>query len=192
MSVAVSQLPMTQEQFFDWPGHQSGRYEFDGFQPVAMTGGTIAHSLITRNILFALHRRLRGTGCEPLGPDAGVQTVGQAVRYPDAVISCTNTPGSAFLLQDPRIVFEVVSRTSSHLDRIVKLREYAAVPSILRYVILERTTIGLTVHTRAGGEDPWTTSSLAQGDVLAIPEVGIEVPVDEFYEGVEVKPGANR
>jgi hypothetical protein len=30
---------------------QDLRYEFDGFQPVAMTGGTIAHDRITFNLL---------------------------------------------------------------------------------------------------------------------------------------------
>ncbi len=181
---------MTQGQFFDWSGHQHGRYEFDGFQPVAMTGGSVAHSRITLNLLGTLLVRLRGSGCEPLGPDAGVQTVGKAVRYPDALITCSRTPGNAYLVEGVRVVFEVLSRTSGHTDRIVKLREYQAVPTILRYVILERETIGLTVHARVHGSDPWTVSTLTQGDVLCIPEAGIEVPVDEFYAGLEIAPTA--
>src|SRR5271165_5104521 len=36
----------TQDEFFAWAGSQEGRYEFDGFQPVAMTGGTVNHALI--------------------------------------------------------------------------------------------------------------------------------------------------
>jgi len=36
--------PWTQEEFFAWVGHQDRRYEFDGFQPVAMTGGNANHS----------------------------------------------------------------------------------------------------------------------------------------------------
>ena len=35
------------------------RYEFDGFQPIAMTGGTAAHSAIQANIIFSLTGRLR-------------------------------------------------------------------------------------------------------------------------------------
>jgi Uma2 family endonuclease len=101
------------------------------------------------------------------------------------LITCTKTPGSAYLVEGARVVFEVVSKTSSHTDRIIKLREYSAVPSILRYVILERESIGLTVHERVDGTAPWTTSSLTRGDILTIPEVGIELPVDEFYEDVE-------
>ena len=42
MSTSLQQ-PRTQEQFFAWEGHRDGRYEFDGFAPVAMTGGTDNH-----------------------------------------------------------------------------------------------------------------------------------------------------
>ena len=38
MNVALRK-PWTQEQFFTWADAQEARYEFDGFQPVAMTGG---------------------------------------------------------------------------------------------------------------------------------------------------------
>jgi hypothetical protein len=39
------------------------KYEFDGFQPVAMTGGTAAHPLIQRNLAISIGGRLRGTPC---------------------------------------------------------------------------------------------------------------------------------
>ena len=35
---------MTRDQFFDWAQQQDARYEFDGFQPVAVTGGTVDHN----------------------------------------------------------------------------------------------------------------------------------------------------
>ena len=185
MSAVLSQHPMTQEQFFDWAQQQDQRYEFDGFQPIAMTGGSVDHNQIVGNIQFALRQRLRGTGCRSLGPDAGLQTIGKTVRYPDGLMTCTTVPGGAALVPGVCVVFEVESPNSGHTDRILKLREYGAVPSILRYVILEQATIGLTVHARTDGRAPWTTSSLTRGEKLAIPEVGIEIPVDEFYEEIE-------
>jgi Uma2 family endonuclease len=190
MNVALKKPAMTREQFFPWAQAQDTRYEFDGVQPVAMTGGTLSHSQITRNIHAALQARLRGTGCQSLGPDAGVATAGEAVRYPDAVITCAKVPGEAYLVPQPSVVFEVLSRTSGYTDRIVKVREYQGVPSIRRYVIVERTSIGLTVLEQADGSHAWTHSSLISGEVLQIPEVGIEVPVLEFYEGVELAPEA--
>jgi Uma2 family endonuclease len=79
----------------------------------------------------------------------------------------------------------VLSPTSGFIDHVVKVREYAEVPSIQRYVILESTAIGLLVLERASPDQPWQTTALTSGDTLRIPEIEIEIPVAEIYEGVE-------
>jgi Uma2 family endonuclease len=176
--------PWTQEQFFSWAEAQEARYEFDGFQPVAMTGGNVRHSAIGRNLQTALHTRLRGSRCSSLGPDAGIETVNNAVRYPDALVTCSNIDGDARVVPGVVVVFEVLSPTSGRIDRIVKVREYAAVPSIRRYVILESTGVGLTLLERSNPEDAWRASTLTKDDILHMPEIGIDIPVAEFYEDV--------
>jgi Uma2 family endonuclease len=174
----------TQEQFFAWAEAQEARYEFNGVAPVAMTGGNLNHSRVTRNLLAALHTRLRGGPCEPLGPDAGVETIGNAVRYPDALVTCSKGDGKDRLVPSVVVVFEVLSPTSGRIDRIVKVREYAAVPSIRRYVILESSSVGLMVMERSEPGDIWRTTVLAEGDSLHMRELGIEIPVAEIYEDI--------
>jgi len=186
MSTARHLPHMTREEFLDWAEAQDQRYEFDGFQPVAMTGGARNQSQIAGNIYFALRSRLRGTGCVPFGPDVGVATAGRAVRYPDALVTCTSGPGTARVVPGVVVVFEVLSPTSGHTDRIEKLREYLAVPSLRRYLILEHTSVGLTDHLRLKDGDPWIATALTDGDILRIPEIGIEVPVAEFYESTDL------
>jgi hypothetical protein len=68
----------------------------------------------------------------------------------------------------------------------VKVREYAAIASLRRYVIVESTGPGLTVLERQALGDPWRAGVLiGAGEVLQIPEIGIEIPVTELYEAVE-------
>ncbi|HVC60318.1 MAG TPA: Uma2 family endonuclease [Acetobacteraceae bacterium] len=177
---------MTREEFLNWAEAQDVRYEFDGFQPVAMTGGTRDSTQISQNIYSALRTRLNGTGCGPLGPDAGVATIGDAVRYPDALVTCTRGPGTDRIVPGVVVIFEVLSPTSGRTDRIDKLREYQAVASIRRYVILEHTSVGLAVYARAMGDDNWIATALTEGDALRMPEIGIEIPVAEFYEGTDL------
>jgi Uma2 family endonuclease len=188
MNVALRKPRITREEFFDWAETQDERYEFDGFEPVAMTGGTVNHNRIGLNIHVALRARLRGSGCEALGPDAGVATVGDAVRYPDALVSRAKIRGDARLVQGVLVVFEVMSPTSGHTDCIEKLLEYRAVSSIRRYVIVEYAGIGLNVFERATAEEAWTATALKDGDILRMPEIGIELPVAELYAGVEFSP----
>lgn len=186
MNIALHKPRMTREEFFTWAQARDTRYEFDGCEPVAMTGGTVNHSRITQNVHFALRTRLRGSGCEPLGPDAGVATTGDAVRYPDALVTCTKVPGTAHVVPGVVVVFEVLSPTSGRTDRIEKLREYRAVPSILRYVILEHSSIGLAVFARSDGDEAWRATALTAEDTLQIPEIGIEIPITEFYQDVDL------
>ncbi len=186
MNIALRQPRMTREQFLDWAQAQEPRYEFDGFQPVAMTGGSRNHSRTCQNIFFALRTRLRGSDCDVLGSNAGLPTVGKAVRYPDALITCAKFPGTARLIPGVVVVFEVVSPISGRTDRIDKLREYRAVPCIQRYVILEHLSAALTVFSRTEGTTDWTAVALTADDTLNMPEIGIAVPVKEFYEGVDL------
>jgi hypothetical protein len=72
------------------------------------------------------------------------------------------------------------------MDRIVKLREYAAVDSIRRYVIVELASAGLTVNERQAAGQRWTVTPATADDLLLLPEIGIEIPVTELYEGVDL------
>lgn len=191
----LARKPWTQEQFLAWAERQDGRFEFDGFQPVAMTGGNAGHSRIITNIHAALRARLRGTPCDYYGPDLGVQTIGFAVRYPDALVTCTKFPRTDKLAPNVIAVFEVLSPSTSRSDRIDKVREYAAVPSIRSYIIVESDTAGLTVLHRMDGTADWTIRTLTGDETLNLPDIGIEIPVAEFYQDIEFEtdtPGEMR
>ena len=81
------------------------------------------------------------------------------------------------------IVFEVISHSTRRVDQVFKLREYHAVPTIKRYILVEQTGVALTVHSRRHGE-PWATITLGAGDGLDLPEIGIDLPVDDIFEGL--------
>ena len=175
---------MTREEFFQWAEAQEERYEFDGERPVAMPGGTNAHGLVVANIVAELGTRLRGKSCQVFPAEGGgVATVGQTVRYPDATVTCSPVQGRDRLIPSPVVVFEVVSEGNARTDRFHKMREYHAVPSIRRYVLVEQAVPVLVSYLRQD-DAPWTATSLSIGDTLALPEIGIEIPVADIFEGV--------
>jgi Uma2 family endonuclease len=89
---------------------------------------------------------------------------------------------SPVVRSDPVIVFEILSASTAHIDRITKNLEYRATPSIQRYVMLEQSEIGAFVFTRAG--DVWISSVHGPHSMLPLTEAGIEIPIDELYEGL--------
>ena len=133
MSAALKPMPI--DEFLAWEERQEFRYEFDGFRPVAMTGGTIAHDVIGQNIRTDLTVRLRGSRCTPLGPNTKIAVAGR-IRYPDALVVCSPLDRKATVIADPIVVFEVLGDSTAHIDYFEKLREYTAAPSIRRYVNL--------------------------------------------------------
>jgi Uma2 family endonuclease len=177
--------PMTLEAFLAWENQQELKYEFDGFQPVGMTGVSAAHSRIQFNLMGLLFNGLRGHPCEGHGSDLKIEVAGR-IRYPDAFIVCSPLAPGASVVRDPIVVFEILSPGTSDTDHFEKNLEYRATPSIQRYVMLEQSRRGATVFSRDGGD--WVGHVLTGEDDLALPEVEITLRMTELYEGVTFPP----
>ena len=181
MNLAVPK-PMSLTQFLAWEERQELRYEFDGTRPIAMVGGTTRHSAIQGNLAFTLIGRLRGKPCRFHGSDLKFQVAEGHIRYPDGMVVCSPLDPTATIVHDPVVVFEVLSPSTTRRDRIVKAREYQATPSIQRYVMLEQDGVGATVYART--HDAWSVLVLKPNDPLDMPEIGLSIPLAEFYEGL--------
>lgn len=182
MSTALHRA-MTLEEFLAWEDRQERKHEFDGFEPVAMAGGTEAHLILQRNLAIRFGGRLldRRGPCRFLGADARLVTGLGTSRYPDGMITCTPPDPRRTTQHDPLVVFEVLSDSTAATDRTRKAREYHATPSIQRYVMLEQTSIAATIYTRTA-EGPWSVTLLLGDDLLALPEAGLDpVPLAELY-----------
>ena len=181
MNVALRPT-MTLEDFLVWEAKQPEKYEFDGFQPVARNGGTLAHALIGSNLVIELGIRLRGRQCRAYGAGLKILVAGR-VRYPDAFVACSPITPDATWLTDPVVVFEILSESTAVVDQTIKNAEYRATPSIQRYVMLSQQSISANIYERAG--DRWIGSLVTFPDaMLAMPELGIELPLAALYEGL--------
>jgi Uma2 family endonuclease len=182
MNVALRK-PMTLAEFLAWEERQELKHEFDGFGPVAMSGGTAAHSAIQANLAFSLQLRLRGKPCRFYGSDLKFITAEGTVRYPDGMVICGPVDPKAKFIERPTVVFEVLSPRTTRTDRIPKAREYEATSSVRRYVMLEQDGVAAVVYARVDGV--WTHEILMADAILALPEIEVELPLAELYEGLE-------
>ena len=98
------------------------------------------------------------------------------------MVVCSPVDPTAKVVHDPVVIFEVLSPSTAAKDRIVKAREYQATPSVKRYVMLEQERIGATVLARV--QDGWRALVLKDEDTLDMPEIGLTIPLAEFYEGL--------
>jgi Uma2 family endonuclease len=115
--------------------------------------------------------------------------LGDAIRYPDAFVVGSPVARSATVVTNPVVLFEALSPSTASIDQFVKSREYRDTPSVQRYVMLDQDHVGATVF--AGTDGDWTGHVLGADAVLAMPEIGIEVPLVELYEDVAVEDTAH-
>jgi Uma2 family endonuclease len=184
MSIALRKS-MTIEEFLEWETQQPLRYEFDGYQPVAMAGGTEQHSAIQRNLAIAVGGRLRGRPCQYHGSDLKIETA-ETIRYPDGFVVCSPPVRGRTVIPDPVVIFEVLSDDSAQRDLVIKNQEYASVPSVRRYVVASQDKMAGTMFERIGTD--WMGHLLHAGSILRMPEIDIELPLAELYEGVDLTP----
>ena len=142
----VLDRPWTTETFLAWEDRQEGKYEFDGRDVIPMTGGSIAHQdhrvqssgdsgrlLADRPLRVGQEMRLR---------------IGSRIRYPDVAVCAGPLDQTIRTLTDAVAIFEVLSDDTATTDRVDKLIDYAAVPSLRCYVLLEQTAMAATLLQR--------------------------------------------
>lgn len=179
MMDTIVERPWTTESFLAWEDRQEFRHEFDGRRVIPMNGGSVAHQRIVLNLCVAL-MRLFGDG--PLTAIMEMRLrIGARIRYPDVVVCAGPIEQTTRTLTDAVAAFEVLSDDTAKIDRVDKLIEYADVPSLRIYVLLEQSAMAATVLRRTAGE--WTATAHTSGS-LALPGLDIELPLDEVYRGL--------
>lgn len=162
-----------------------GRWELVEGIPVAMAGSGLRHARIVRNILVALDRRLRGTGCQPLSNDVLVETGSGTSRMPDVGIYCD--PRDLDIADDefsrarfPKVLFEVLSRSTRKIDLGEKLDEYRALDSVDAIVFVDPVRSTFETFERIAPNE-WRVIAHLPGAPLRLASPSVEIPADEIF-----------
>jgi Uma2 family endonuclease len=154
------------------------RYELVRGTIVAHAAPSPEHAVILANLAGEFHSRLRGHECRSeVGSDAVPQYEQRdTARIPDATIRCG---------KHPRVLFEVVSPSELRHKRQwdQKRSDLQAVEGVQEIVeIYQDEMLGHAYRRQDAG---WVFESIAGPDaVVALPSVGITVPLAALYERV--------
>jgi Uma2 family endonuclease len=166
------------------------KHEYLGGVVYAMAGARNLHNLIKTNLLVALHVRLRGSGCRPFDSDTKVRIqLPTQIRfyYPDASVVCRPNPLTDSFQDEPVLVVEVLSRKTRRIDEGEKREAYVTIPSLKAYLLVEQETAAVVVFRRGTKGFDREVYSGAEA-VIPLPELGIELPLADIYEGAEFAP----
>jgi len=176
----VLDRPWTAETFLAWEDRQEGKHEFDGRRVIPMRGGSLAHQDIVFNLRTLLGRLLAG---HPFRAVHEMRLrIGAHIRYPDVLVCVGPLDQTTRTLTDGVAIFEVLSDDNATTDRVEKLIDYAAVPALRCYVMLEHTAMAATLFRREPG-GTWTASAHTDG-ALILPGLDITLPLADLYQGL--------
>ena len=175
--------PITADEFLAMDFGSDRKFELSDGVIQMMTGGSVTHSRVAGNIYFALRSRLAGTRCEPFNSDVGVRVDSINVRYPDVSVFCdrpAQDDDHLLFLDNPRVIFEILSPTTTTIDQGTKLDEYRRLASLDTIVFVDPVN-RLTRTCQRVAVDEWRDSTFAQPHDVSLPALGIELTELEIF-----------
>ncbi|MEI6442311.1 MAG: Uma2 family endonuclease [Nostocales cyanobacterium ELA583] len=185
--IVIPQQPqkMTIEEYFAWELNQDIRYEYINGEVFAMTGGTIPHNDLALNLYTALRPHLRSRGCRVNVSDVKVQVSPNSVYfYPDLIVSChPDDLNARKFIQNPTLIVEVLSPSTSNKDREEKFRYYLTMPNLQEYILIDSEKIYVERYCRGEGR-MWLYYPYTTGDIITLSSIEFELPIELLYENV--------
>jgi Uma2 family endonuclease len=184
MSQVIERL-YTEEEYLKLEDESTEqRHEFiDGVLRL-MAGGTKTHNLLIQNFVLKLALVARAKTCGLFAENIRVKLpVGSKKRYyyPDVVLSCKPNDGDSRTIENPCLVVEILSKSTSTIDKGEKLDTYQRIASIKQYVIVDQARRKMEVYTRQ--DDKWIYQTLESGQ-FEIPCLETTMTLDEVYAGL--------
>ena len=193
MAISGAQTYLSPEEYITLerktiPDANTVRSEYVQGKIVTMSGASRVHNLISGNIFGELRNRLKGSGCEIYKSEMRVTTPNtSSYFYPDIVVVCDEPrfEDDVFdTLLNPIIIVEVLSSSTEAYDRGVKLLHYRQVESLKEYILVSQDRVYVERYLRK--QEEWGYTSFQELDeVLPLPPIQCELPLQEIYESVK-------
>jgi Uma2 family endonuclease len=171
---------MSLDEFLEWEVGQDARYEFADGVIVLMAGGTERHDIARGAIYAALLRQLSGKPCRPFLDIKVVCPSGRA-RYPDVAVDSGPRDPSATALSQPVVVVEVLSPSTRATDYLAKSIDYASVPSVEVYLIVDPDEPRIDILRREGAALVFAETITDREAVIDLPGIGAALPLADVY-----------
>ena len=164
------------------------KHEYYQGQVFAMSGASILHNKISRNLLVALANKLKGKGCEPFGSDLRIHIPANTLyTYPDLSIFCGEIEKADKDFDtaiNPVAIIEILSKSTKDYDRGTKFELYRSIKSLKNYIVFDSTKVQAESYTK-NEDDSWTLRDYKNmEESVFIHSVETSLILAEVYEGV--------
>lgn len=157
---------------------------------LAMSGASMEHNLIDRNLVGILYGHLKGKECQVLPSHMRISTPGREnYMYPDASIVCgkPELEDEKFdTLTNPSVIFEILSPSTKGADKRRKFFFYMQIPTMKEYIMIDSERKNIIISRRQVDGSWKFEELLADATSLFIETINFQLPVTELYEGTNL------
>jgi Uma2 family endonuclease len=191
------QYRYTLEEYFALELATDEKYEFWDGNVWCMSGASISHNRIVRNMGTMFDTQLSQRGCESFPSDVRVKVPAYPpYRYPDLTALCGESiveqSGGVDLLVNPQLIVEVLSDSTAAFDRGDKFTYYKSIASFSEYLLVAQHRPHVTQLAR-GENGVWSHTEYNDlADEVQCASVPCRLQLSEIYRGVAFDPDARR
>jgi Uma2 family endonuclease len=165
------------------------KHEYHDGKIIEMTGATIDHNRIVRNLVRLLDNALRETAYEVFPSDLRLWIPNyREGLYPDVMVVAGNpifTENPIDEILNPCLIIEVLSRSTGGYDRGDKFRYYRAINELQEYILVEQSEIAIDRYIKTG-EREWLLRDYPDRDgSLSLVSLGLSLDISEIYRDVD-------
>lgn len=190
MALALQREPhYTADEYLAREELAETRHEYLAGQIYAMAGGSYNHEVIGGNLFAALHQAVRTSSCLAFGSNMKIRIDAHDLyTYPDAMMPCGKPQfqkNRTDVIVNPRLLVEVLSKSTENYDRGKKFEFYRTLPSFQEYLLIDQQRVHLELFYRVGISQ-WDLTIIDEIDAeLTLRSIGVTIPVRTLYERVD-------
>ncbi len=166
------------------------RHEYIDGEVYAMSGASRRHHLIATNLArhisnTAVNRR----SCQVF--IAGMKVFIESRNifyYPDLFASCDPSDRDDYFSTKPCFVIEILSPSTAAIDRREKRQNYALLPSLREYVLVDQDRQRVDVYRR-DEQGAFNVTRIEGSSSLHLSCLNLDLSLDDIYLGVELPTG---
>jgi len=187
--VATQSAPkITEDEYLRLDRAAEYRSELVDGEMFAMSGGSARHSMPPVNWAVALVAQLRGLNCRVFSSDLRVRISARgSYVYPYLSVVCGELQmykGEPDILTNPKVVIEILSRSTADYDRGKKFELYREIPSLDEYVLTHQGLQHIEHYARQPDSNWIFREYRGLESSLELLSIGCQVQLAEIYVGV--------
>jgi Uma2 family endonuclease len=169
--------------------------EFYRGEIFAMGGGSPRHNDISGNVYHALRTQLRESTCRPYNSDQRLSVKPAGLHtYADVSVVC----GPLHMDRDdrdaitnPRVIFEVLSRSTERYDRGKKFELYRGIATLAEYVLISQDEPHIERFQRQSDNSWLLTEAGGLDAAMDLASITCHLTLAEIYDNVDFETHAD-